>query len=103
MTKAEQIKINMEVEKHFNRFENESDRTGMQYIKKLRSCSADVWATDSYYVLMSYATIIAVIDADGTCYDFLRLVYGYTATSAQHIAKFVHDYGNGKKLSWKSL
>ena len=28
----------------------------------------------------------------GICYDVLRLVYGYTSTSAQHIAKFRHDY-----------
>lgn len=49
-----------------------------------------------FYILKSYRTIVAVIDTeDDICYDFLRKVYGYTVTSAQHIAKFQHDYGAG--------
>ena len=50
-----------------------------------------------YYVLCSYCTIGAIIDTrTDTLYDFLRYVYGYTATSAQHSAKFDKDYGRGK-------
>ena len=50
-----------------------------------------------YYVLCSYCTIVAVIDTHtDTLYDFLRYVYGYTSTSAQHISKFNQDYGMGK-------
>lgn len=64
---------------------------------QLRRCSADVYETDNLYVLRSYSTIVAVIDkTTDTLYDFLRYVYGYTATSAQHIAKFKHDYGASK-------
>lgn len=64
-------------------------------IGQLRSCSARVYETDTYYVLKSYRTIIACIDkTDNTLYDFLRYVYGYTATSAQHITKFRNDYGS---------
>lgn len=64
---------------------------------QLRRCSADVYETENMYVLRSYSTIIAVIDkTTDTLYDFLRYVYGYTATSAQHIAKFKHDYGASK-------
>ena len=65
--------------------------------KQLRHCSAVVYETENYYILRSYATIIAVIDkTTDTLYDALRLVYGYTATSAQHISKFNHDYCKGK-------
>lgn len=63
---------------------------------RLRSCQAHVANIGSISVLRSYDTIIAVIDhTTDTLYDFLRYVYGYTATSAKHIAKFDHDYGNG--------
>ena len=65
--------------------------------KRLRSCNAYVYETNKYYYLRSYDTIVAVIDKEtDTLYDFLRIAYGYTNTSAQHIAKFSHDYGAGK-------
>ena len=71
--------------------------------KRLRSCNArvarveDVEQGKAYWVLVSYSTIVAVIDtATDSLLDFLRWSYGYTATSAQHIAKFSHDYGAGK-------
>lgn len=64
--------------------------------KRLRTCSAYVCKSNRFYILKSYRTIVAVIDTeDDICYDFLRKVYGYTATSAQHILKFQHDYGEG--------
>ena len=65
--------------------------------KRLRSCTAWVFETEDYYILKSYETYVAVIlkSAD-VMFDALRIVYGYTATSAQHIAKFDHDYGAGK-------
>ena len=65
--------------------------------KQLRSCNAYVFETPNYYVLRSYHTIVACIRKDcGQSYDFLRMVYGYTATSAQHISKFIHDYGDSR-------
>lgn len=77
--------------------------------QRLRSCSAWVYETANYYILRSYSTIIACIDkrTDTLC-DFLRLVYGYTATSAQHISKFSKDYGYGKwgcanRITWKDI
>lgn len=65
--------------------------------KRLRSCTAWVFETEDYYILKSYETYVAVIlkSAD-VMFDALRIVYGYTATSAQHITKFAHDYGAGK-------
>ena len=65
--------------------------------QRLRNCSAVVFERGHYIVLQSYNTIVAIIDKDtDTLYDFLRYVYGYTSTSAQHIAKFKHDYGKAK-------
>ena len=101
MKKSEQLAINAQVLAiltDINRFCITGD------FKRLRSCSAEVApVTDTetgvlmYYVLRSYNTIVAAIDvSNDTLYDFLRYVYGYTATSAQHIAKFSQDYGSGK-------
>lgn len=62
---------------------------------KLRSCTAWVYETENFYLLQSYKTIVAIISKDSnTLYDALRTVYGYTPTSAQHIAKFQNDYGS---------
>lgn len=61
--------------------------------KKLRSCNAKVYETENWYILQSYDTPVAYIWKHGfEIYDNLRIEYGYTATSAQHIAKFIHDY-----------
>ena len=63
---------------------------------RLRSCQAWTVETENYIFLKSYRTIIAVIDkTTDTLYDVLRRVYGYTSTSAQHIAKFNSDMGIG--------
>ena len=72
--------------------------------KRLRRCSADVLETPGFYILRSYNTVVAVIDKlTGNTWDVLRMVYGYTATSAQHIAKFSDDYGNGKRYTWRDI
>ena len=96
MKKSEQIAINQRVEKAIDIF-NAKGGIDHKEGKRLRSCTAWVYENDDYYVLRSYNTTIAFIDkATDTLYDFLRLVYGFTSTSAQHIAKFRHDYGAGK-------
>ena len=72
--------------------------------KRLRSCSAEVLETPTFFILRSYNTVVAVIDKHtGNTYDVLRMVYGYAATSAQHIAKFSYDYGNGKRYTWREI
>ena len=104
MKKSEQLAINEQVLNALTEFNNANVSTRTDLWKPLRSCSAEVApAIDNetgellYYVLRSYRTIVAIIDIKtDTLYDFLRYVYGYTATSAQHIAKFDHDYGMGK-------
>lgn len=77
--------------------------------KRLRSMSAHVLETEHYYFLCSYQTIVAFIEKEtDICYDVLRLVYGYTATSAKHISAFDHSYGNGKwgcqdRYTWRDV
>lgn len=61
--------------------------------KKLRYCNAKVYETKNWYILQSYETPVAYIWKHGyEIYDNLRIEYGYSVTSAQHIAKFIHDY-----------
>ena len=102
MTKNEQREINQQVIALVSNFNTTNNYTGN--FKRLRSCSAEVAPVIDaetgellYYVLRSYRTIVAAIDVrTDTLYDFLRYVYGYTSTSAQHISKFSQDYGMGK-------
>ena len=77
---------------------------GESNVSRLRKCSAEVYETAGYFLLRSYRTLVAVIEkSTGNTYDVLRVVYGYTATSAQHIAKFSNDYGNGKRYTWRKI
>lgn len=63
--------------------------------KKFRTCNARVIESKDFIALESYRTIVAFIyKPTGAFYDVLRTVYGYTVTSAQHIAKFRNDYRN---------
>ena len=58
--------------------------------KQLYRCSASVLFSDRFILLRSYATPIAIYDCyDNTLYDLLRIAYGYTSTSNQHIHKFL--------------
>ena len=97
MKKEEQKIINEKIIDEWEKATIYLRKCDNQKVEKLRSCSATVITTEKYHFLKSYNTIIAFIDKNtDTCYDVLRLVYGYTSTSAQHIAKFRHDYGYGK-------
>ena len=55
---------------------------------RLYSCNAEIWEGLGILALVSYGTPIAVYTDDGSLCDCLRIVYGYTATSSQHICKF---------------
>lgn len=85
--------------------------------RRFRHCTAEVQAIrndkgDRIYILRSYNTIVAaVLEYNSTfssvgkvflCVDMLRFVYGYTATSAQHIAKFFNDYARFPARCMKS-
>lgn len=110
MNRVEQYKINSEA---YHIWEEAMDQWlhedgGYLSVKKLRTCKAIVYETTEYYILQSYNTPVAVIvKASKTLIDMLRRTYGYTATSAQHIAKFKHDYTsypyNHPVLTWREL
>lgn len=70
------------------------------WAKRLAYCRAEVICYEyngrpSIYLLKSYSTIVAGVIVNSGCVygiDMLRKVYGYTDTSAQHIAKFFSHY-----------
>lgn len=108
MTKKEQIADNAIIEQYIEELNAEISVDGLQYLDCLRSCQAHVYTTTHFTVLRSYNTIVAAVyqrtpTAAPVFIDFLRLVYGYSSTSAQHIAKFKHDYcGNsGFFYTWR--
>lgn len=110
MRKQEQLRNNSLIEEVWNQaileFNNEYDRL---YPVRLRTCKACVYETTNYYILQSYGTLVACIDKEkDTLVDVLRLVYGYTSTSAQHISKFNKDYCKGKwgcegRVTWREV
>ena len=89
MKKTDQIKINELCREKLAAALKEIN--GDTKVKRLLSCTATVYNTDHFYILKSYDTFIACIEKrTDTLYDALRVVYGYTATSAKHISKFNH-------------
>lgn len=101
MKKAIQKDINALVKMKFDEFlkvaQNESDISS----QRLRYCNATVYENSQYYYLVSYRTMVAFIEKKtNTLVDVLRMVYGYTSTSAQHISKFDHDYCDKNKYFW---
>ena len=102
--KEKQAQINNEVYAAYERLQQNAGILWKYDGRRLRSCSATVYDTSGYYILRSYNTVIACIDKrTGILYDFLRMVYGYTATSAQHIAKFAHDYAAQDGRTWRDI
>ena len=96
LSKKAQIEANKEVLEAVERYNEEVKENVLYHGKRLRTCQAYVYETANFYVLRSYSTVVAIIEkSTDTCYDFLRGVYGYTSTSAQHISKFDKDYGRG--------
>ena len=93
-------------EKAIDEFMNYSDNLKPQ---RLRTCNAVVFETDNFYILRSYNTNVAVIDKrNNNTIDMLRYTYGYSATSAQHISKFMHDYTHDPecykhKYTWRPI
>lgn len=90
MKKNEQIEINTYVENIVNDI-NALLCTSYGTIKwhRLYHCSAYTCAVGDWIILRSYYTIVAAYNVEtGEMFDFLRMVYGYTSTSAQHITKF---------------
>ena len=77
--------------------EMSSEHIGFSDCKCLRSLSAWVYETTHYYILKSYCNFVAVLDKKlDILYDVHRTVYGYSSSSAHHIAKFNSDYSSAK-------
>ena len=104
MRKQEIINENIIALDALRRFYDETPRNFINEVKftRLRTCNAMVAIVSDYVVLFSYNTLVAFIK-DGVLYDVLRYVYGYTSTSAQHIAKFASDYGARERHTWREV
>lgn len=106
MKKLEQRAINSKVEAELVTYNEITEYGEITEVGCLRHCQAYVYETAFYYVLRSYNTAVAVISKrEMALYDFSRFVYGYTATTAQHIAKFANDYGvsPSDRYTWKEV
>ena len=102
MTRREQLSTNEYCEREIPVLSAELGK--VLSVRRLRKCQAYVYETDSYYILKSYSTVVAFIrKGDCECFDILRMVYGYTATSAQHIAKFRNDYHAISTQTWREV
>lgn len=107
MRKAEKIENNAKVEEFMERNTHMTNTFDLVFKcnaingARLRNCNAEVYMVGGVAVLKSYNTVVAAIDRDGVGYDFLRKVYGYTATSARQISKFFEDYGAVKSYRWE--
>lgn len=105
MRKQNQEHENTVVEQAFKEFEDSLpvwSFIGNIEFHKFRECNAKVGYFKGYTILLSYSTIVAFIK-DGKLYDVLRYNYGYTATSAQHIAKFARDYEVKERYTWREI
>ncbi|MBO5922189.1 MAG: hypothetical protein J6Q48_07370 [Bacteroidaceae bacterium] len=107
MTKEAQQKVNEICREIYSSFRNEYDNYPFGHYRKigrLYTCSANIYETDKFIVLVSYSTIVALIDKkDNSGYDVLRLVFGYTSTSAQHIRKFFNKYNVILTYSYRAI
>lgn len=73
------------------------------YFERHDCCQAWLYQSKGYTYLISYNTIVAFIDDSGNMYDVLRLVYGYTATSAKHISKFRNKFRHVSEHTWREV
>lgn len=88
MKKNEQMKINALCVAYSKLAAKDAERWHGDFVR-LHKCSAAVCRTNDFEILRSYNTIVAMYHIkSGILIDILRREYGYTATSAQHIAKF---------------
>ena len=107
MKKQEQLSINSKIELSMDKY-NEVfyDTPEYKMPPKVRLNHCQAWTQDfeGFTVLWSYESAVAVYDkSTDTLYDILRAVYGYTATSAQHIAKFRNMCNPANVLTYREV
>ena len=107
MKKQEQLSINTEIRIDMNNFNVVLCNTPEYKMPpKIRLNHCQAWTQDfeGFTLLWSYNTAVAIYDKyTDTLYDILRAVYGYTATSAQHIAKFRHMCNPAHVLTYREV
>jgi len=99
MKRREQPEINLYISRQYytahHAFMDAIKNNGNIDSEPLYHCNAKVYKVGDYIILQSYYTVVAFIDIKKQLFvDVLRMVYEYTATSAQHIAKFRKKYSN---------
>lgn len=105
MTKREmQVKINREVLSNWacskEVWDSVSDNAS---VTRIDYCQCGYIVLGRYIFLVSYSTMIAYIDPDGVLVDILRLVHGYTATHAKHIAKFRNMFAHCYEITYREV
>lgn len=107
MKKQEQLSINSKIELDMDKFNDvfcNMPEDKMPPNIRLYHCQAWTQDFEGFTILWSYNTAVAVYDkSTDTLYDILRGVYGYTATSAQHIAKFRHMRNPAHVLTYREV
>lgn len=107
MKKTEQQQINDRVLDFIEKYNNLN--TDVIKTERLDYCKATIINVSTadgfkFRLLQSYNTIIACYDETShILYDFLRYVYGYTATSAKHISKFRNRCGYREVLTYRPV
>lgn len=107
MKKQEQLSINSKIELDLDKCNEVFCNTPYDEMPpktRLNHCQAWTQDFEGFTVLWSYKTAVAVYDkSTDTLYDILRGVYGYTATSAQHIAKFRNMCNPAHVLTYREV
>ena len=105
MTKIEMhVKINQEVLSNLAQVKEVWDKVPENVaVSRIDYCQCGYIVWGQYIFLVSYSTMVAYIDLGGVLVDILRLVYGYTATSAKHIAKFRHLFKHCYEIAYREV
>lgn len=106
MTKKEIQKLeNQLVENACNKEQKVWDNASKELyeFERLDYCQAETYQTRGYSFLRSYNTIVTFIDDSGNLFDVLRLVYGYTSTSAKHISKLRNKFRHVSEHTWREV
>lgn len=107
MKKQEQLSINSKIELAMDKWDDVLYNTQHDKMPpKIRLNHCQAWTQDfeGFTLLWSYKTVVAFYDkSTDTLYDALRAVYGYTATSAQHISKFRNMCNPAHVLTYREV
>ena len=103
--KLYKIHVNDTILEALEEYNKYSETANCTAPRRLDYCTAETFNVGSRYTtLRSYNTVVAFYDHEmNILYDVLRYVYGYTNTSAKHIAKFRSMMHPGTELRWERV